>query len=67
MLATLVPFWALCQLLHLDRQLDERPLARFPAYVAPAASAAAHPTVLALWPEVADFPAGAAMFVFTVK
>jgi class 3 adenylate cyclase len=54
LLATLVPFWALCQLLHLDRQLDERPLARFPVYVAPAASATGYPTVLGLWPEVAD-------------
>ena len=54
LLATLVPFWALCQLLQLDRQLDERPIARFPVYVAPAASPADYPTLLALWPEVAE-------------
>ena len=50
LVATLVPLWLLCFVLHVDLLLRED-LAWMPLYVAPAASAAGHPEVTGFWPE----------------
>ena len=51
---TLVPLWAVCQILHLDRQISPLPLAWLPVYLSPAPDAETGPRVLSLWPEVAQ-------------
>jgi class 3 adenylate cyclase len=47
----LIPFWVICQFLHIDRQLSDRPLAWVPMYVTAAPTPAAYPRVLQLWPN----------------
>jgi class 3 adenylate cyclase len=49
LLATLVPLWVICTILHVDRQTSERPIAWFPLYVEGSASANGYPLALRPW------------------
>ncbi len=48
---TLVPIWAVCQILHIDRQISPLPLAWMPVYLSAAQGSDRGPTVLSLWPD----------------
>lgn len=47
-------FWIVCQVLHVGRQLDERPLGWIPIYVRAATTPDSHPTVERLWLGIDD-------------
>jgi hypothetical protein len=54
-LATLVPLWVVCEVFHVDRQLDAQPLAWVPIYVD---TRDGLPVVIRLWDEVAREESG---------